>query len=130
MALVESGQPAKISERYWERVQNSGIIAGTSTHRGRLYIIKAFYKKYGRLVDPHTADGIKVGYENRDLDMPVIFLETAKPAKFEATIREAIGRSPEMPSWYDPGKDYKPDFVLKAGDINGLKRIIKQRAIQ
>ena len=130
MALVESGQPAKISERYWERVQNSGIIAGTSTHRGRLYIIRAFYEKYNRLVDPHTADGIKVGYENRDPDIPVIFLETAKPAKFEATIREAIGRPPEMPSWYDPGKDYKPDFVIKAGDINGLKRIITQRAIQ
>ena len=133
MAAVENGFSVDIKnshQEYWDRIKSSGIIAGTSTHRNRLFIIRAFYKKYGRLVDPHTADGIKVGYENRDPGIPLIFLETAKPAKFETTIREAIGKAPEMPSWYDPGKDYKPDFVIKASDINGLKKIIEQRALR
>lgn len=139
MAAVENGFYVNIKKsiapedtRYWDVVESSGIIAGTSTHQDRLHTIKTFYEKYNRLVDPHTADGIKVGYENRDPNVPLIFLETAKPAKFEPTIREAIGKQLKMPlpSWYDPSKDYKPDFVIKAGDINGLKRIIEQRAIR
>ena len=137
MAAAENGLYVDIKKsvdsegrKYWDMVENSGIIAGTSTHQDRLNIIRIFYERYGRLVDPHTADGIKVGYEKWNPEIPLIFLETAKPVKFETTIREAIGKSPEMPSWYKPDKDYEPDSVIKAGDINGLKRIIEKRALR
>jgi threonine synthase len=50
------------------------------------------------MVDTHTADGIKVGMEQRRPNLPLICLETALPAKFEETIVEALGRLPERPA--------------------------------
>jgi threonine synthase len=55
------------------------------------------HAKYNQLIDTHTADGIKVGLEHREAGVPLICLETALPAKFAATIREAIGTDPEIP---------------------------------
>jgi threonine synthase len=49
------------------------------------------------MIDTHTADGIKVGLEHREPGVPLICLETALPAKFASTIREALGREPEVP---------------------------------
>ena len=49
------------------------------------------------MIDTHTADGLKVGLEHREAGVPLICLETALPAKFAATIREAIGQDPEVP---------------------------------
>ena len=52
----------------------------------------------GVLIDPHTADGLKVAREHLDPALPMIVLETAQPAKFAATIVEAIGREPPRPA--------------------------------
>ena len=58
------------------------------------------HARYGVVVDPHTADGVKVGRERRDPGVPLVCIETALPAKFAATIREALGRDPERPAAY------------------------------
>ena len=50
------------------------------------------------VIDPHTADGLKVGLQHREPGVPLICIETALPAKFAATISEALGRSPERPA--------------------------------
>ncbi len=52
------------------------------------------------MVDPHTADGIKVGLERRDAQIPLVCIETALPAKFGATIKEALRREPMRPAIY------------------------------
>ena len=49
------------------------------------------------MLDTHTADGLKVGLEHREVGVPLVCLETALPAKFEDTIVEALGRKPERP---------------------------------
>ena len=54
-------------------------------------------RKYNQIIDTHTADGVKVGLQHREAGVPLICLETALPAKFAATIKEAIGRDPEVP---------------------------------
>ncbi len=71
--------------------------SGMSTHADRLSTIRWAYSQYGVIVDPHTADGIKVGLENAPPGEPLICLETALPAKFAATIHEALGREPARP---------------------------------
>ena len=48
------------------------------------------------VVDPHTADGVKVGLEHRERVL-LICIETALPAKFAATIQEALGYEPKRP---------------------------------
>ena len=81
----------------WDAVRASGFVSGRSTHADRLATIRAIDARYGVVVDPHTADGVKVGLEHRDPAVPLLCVETALPAKFAATIREALGREPSRP---------------------------------
>ena len=53
--------------------------------------IKNLYEQYNELVDPHTADGIKVAKELQQAGEVIICAETALPVKFAETIVEAIG---------------------------------------
>jgi threonine synthase len=80
----------------WPKVQASGFVSGRSTHADRLFTIRALHRSSGLIVDPHTADGIKVARERRGAE-PIICLETALPAKFAETIVEAIGIEPPRP---------------------------------
>ena len=68
-----------------------GFVSGKSLHRDRLDVIRQVYKEEGELLDPHTADGVKVARELREAGETIICLETALPAKFAETIAEAVG---------------------------------------
>lgn len=68
-----------------------GIVSGTSTHADRLATIRSVHEASGEIIDPHTADGVKVAREYVETDVPMLVLETAKPQKFAETITEAIG---------------------------------------
>ena len=76
----------------WPAIQASGLVSGSSAHSDRLRTI-AVRDRYGVIIDPHTADGVKVALQNRDRSVPMICLETALPVKFAETIVEAIGAS-------------------------------------
>jgi threonine synthase len=84
----------------WAHVQASGFVSGSSTHTERIATIRDVHARYGVLVDPHTADGVKVGQGFRESGVPMICLETALPATFSATIREALGIDPPRPAAY------------------------------
>lgn len=75
----------KIREEY-------GFVSGKSVHADRLATIRAVYESDGQLLDPHTADGVKVARELRQADETIVCLETALAAKFEDTIVEAVGK--------------------------------------
>ena len=87
--LARDGQFDLADTPMWPRVAASGFVSGTSTHADRLATIRDVYHRFGTLIDPHTADGVKVGRDFREPGVPLICLETALPAKFAATIREA-----------------------------------------
>ena len=75
-----------------DKVRNEyGFVSGKSLHRDRLAVIKQVYEQDGELIDPHTADGVKVARELREAGETVVCLETALAAKFADTIREAVG---------------------------------------
>jgi threonine synthase len=85
---------------HWSRVESSGFVSGTSTHADRLATIRDTFARSGVVLDPHTADGVTVGRRYRDSGVPLVCIETALPAKFAATIREALGRDPARPAAY------------------------------
>ncbi|HTJ55005.1 MAG TPA: threonine synthase, partial [Nitrosospira sp.] len=85
----------------WEKVKDFGLISGSGNHPARIATIRRVYEEYGILVDPHTADGLKVGLEHREAGVPLICLETALPIKFSESIIEAIGREPGRPAGYE-----------------------------
>ncbi|TSE34220.1 threonine synthase [Tepidimonas charontis] len=75
-----------------------GFVSGKSTHANRLATIADAWQRFGVMIDPHTADGVKVAREHQQPGVPMIVLETALPIKFAATIQEALGREPERPA--------------------------------
>ena len=69
-----------------------GFASGKSTHANRIATIKQVYAEDNQLIDPHTADGIKVAREVRKQGEVIVCAETALPAKFAETITEAVGQ--------------------------------------
>ena len=75
-----------------------GFVSGRSTHADRIATIRDTFERFEVVIDPHTADGLKVAREYLRPDVRMIVLETALPIKFAATIREALGREPNRPT--------------------------------
>ncbi|MEW5942575.1 MAG: threonine synthase [Pseudomonadota bacterium] len=113
---------------YFARVQDFGFTSGSSNHRNRLETIRLIYEKYGTMIDTHTADGVKVGLEHREAGIPLVCLETALPAKFEETIREALGRAPERPAGYENIESLPQRFEVIPADAEAVKRFIVTHA--
>jgi threonine synthase len=112
----------------WPIIQSSGIVSGRSTHSDRLRTIRTIHERYGVMIDPHTADGVKVALQNRDRSVPIICLETAQPAKFAETIREALGTEPPRPPAY-AGIEALPQLFVRIGaNADALKAIIARHA--
>ncbi len=116
-----SGNPhfAEAAARY-------GFASGKSTHANRLATIQDVYKRFGEMIDTHTADGVKVAREHIKAGVPMIVLETALPIKFAATIVEALGQEPHRPAKFD-GIEALPKrvHVMKA-DVAQIKAYIAQ----
>ena len=78
-----------------------GSCPGRSTHADRIATIRDVARALRRrrsIRTPPTASRSAASIATRRL--PLICLETALPAKFAATIREALGREPERPPAY------------------------------
>lgn len=74
----------------------NGFFQGSSTHRDRINTIKEVYDEFCIIIDPHTADAVTVAKQHKINDgVPMVIMETALPVKFESTIIEALGFSPE-----------------------------------
>jgi len=81
-------------------------------------------KKYQTEIDTHTADGMKVGLAHREPGVPLICLETALPAKFEASMIEALGRKPARPPQYEGIEALPQRFEVIDVDAESVKRLI------
>lgn len=107
-----------------------GFTSGTSTHEDRLTAIRLVSTLSGRLIDPHTADAVTVALARMEPGFPTLVLETAKAAKFGATVAEAIGG--EQPV------DEAVSALLKApqhvteldDDVDALRTLIEEHALR
>ena len=77
------------------------------------------------MIDTHTADGLKVAREHLQPGVPMIVLETALPAKFAATIHEALGRDPEPPAALRGIEALPKRFTVMPVDVAAVKRYIE-----
>ncbi|MFB9123727.1 threonine synthase [Paraburkholderia dipogonis] len=80
------------------RIASYGFVSGKSTHVDRLQTISDTWHRHRIMIDPHTADGVKVAREHLRGGSRTIVLETALPLKFEHIIREATGRGAPRPA--------------------------------
>jgi len=126
--LARDGEFDLAETPYWPKVQQAGFVSGRSTHADRVATIRDVHARYGVVVDPHTADGLKVGRELRLPDVPLVCVETALPAKFSATIREALGVEPARPAAY-VGLEARPQrFEALPADVERVKAFIAAHA--
>lgn len=126
--VEEKGGFDLCAEQAWERINDeSGVVSGKSTHEDRLATIRRVKQEFGMVVDPHTADGLKVALTVRDGRTPMICIETALPAKFETTIVEALGSAPARPEGFEGIERLPQRFDRMTPDAEALKRYIAAR---
>jgi threonine synthase len=104
-----------------------GFVSGKSTHADRLATIRDTHQRFGVVIDPHIADGLKVAREHRRPGVPMVVLETALPAKFSATIAEAIGREPARPAHVQGIEDLLKRMQVLPADVSAVKAYIAAR---
>jgi threonine synthase len=107
------------------RVPSFGFVSGRSTHADRLATIRDTWARHRVMVDTHTADGLKVAREHVEPGVPMIVLETALPAKFAATIREALGREPERPPGLEGIEALPKRFTVLPAQVGPVKHYIE-----
>ncbi len=108
------------------RIAEYGFVSGSSSHADRLATIRDTAQRCGTVIDTHTADGLKVAREHRDPGVPMIVLETALPAKFSATIVEALGREPDRPTALRGIEQLPKRFKVMPVDVAAVKQYIAQ----
>jgi threonine synthase len=113
---------------YIAKLGEYGFVSGTSTHQDRLETIRRVYKDYGVMIDTHTADGVKVGLDHRQAGIPLVCLETALPVKFAATLREALGRDPDMPAGCEKLESLPQRFEVMDADAAAVKACIARHS--
>ena len=127
-AKVDKGQAFDLSATvYWQNMPKFAFTSGRSTHADRLATIRMANEKYGVMLDTHTADGLKVALENRTAGQTMIVLETAQPAKFEETIREALNTEPVRPAELNGIEKLEQHVVVMDPDVNAIKQFIVER---
>ena len=87
-----------VTPQEFARIAEFGFASGRSRHADRLATLRDTWQRFDTLIDTHTADGLKVAREHVRPGVPMLVLETALPAKFAETIREALGIEPPRPA--------------------------------
>ena len=111
-----------------ERIASFGFVSGRSTHADRLATIRQCWAAHQDMIDTHTADGLKVAQDHVQPGVPMLVLETALPAKFAATIEEALGRPPLRPAGLDGIEDLPKRFTALPDDVAQVKAYVQQHA--
>ena len=118
-----SGAPGSDGDEF-KRIAEYGFVSGKSVHADRLATIRDVQSRHGITIDTHTADGVKVAREYLEADVPMIVLETALPAKFNETIREALGHDADRPAGFENIESLPQRFEVMAADVAQVKQFI------
>jgi threonine synthase len=108
----------------FKKVAQYGFLSGKSVHQHRVDTIRDVHAQYGVVIDTHTADGVTVARKYLTPGVPMIVLETALPAKFNETIREALGRDAERPAGFENIEALPQRFEVMAPDVTKVKAFI------
>ncbi|UBH06274.1 threonine synthase [Leucobacter sp. Psy1] len=126
--LDETGR-IDLSDEQPRFAEEFGIVSGSSTHADRVATIREVHETSGLVIDPHTADGVKVAREHLEDRVPMLVLETAKPAKFPEIVVEAIGASDPLPEHLSELLDLPQRVTAMPNDEVQLREYVEARAV-
>lgn len=118
-----SGDP-----RFAEAAGSFGFRSGKSTHADRLAAIRETWERCHMVIDPHTADGVTVARTHASAEEAMIVLETALPIKFAVTIKEALGREPDLPERFKGLEELPRRVKVLPPDAQAVKNHIAEIA--
>jgi len=118
-----SGKPGSDGDEF-KKVAAYGFLSGKSTHDDRVATIRDVHANFGVTIDTHTADGVKVAREYLTPGTSMLVLETALPAKFNETIREALGHDAERPAGFENIESLPQRFEVMPADVDTMKTFI------
>jgi threonine synthase len=125
---VENHGSFTLAPAEFARVADYGFVSGSSTHADRIATIRDTWQRFATMIDTHTADGLKVAREHATPGVPMLVLETALPAKFAASIVEAIGREPERPAALAGIEQLPKRYAVMRVDAQAVKEYIADNA--
>jgi len=118
----------RLSDTEFQQIGHYGFVSGASTHANRLETIRDTHRRFGVMIDTHTADGLKVARQWTEPGVPMLVLETALPAKFAQTLVEALGREPERPAALQGIEALPKRFTVLPADVARVKAYIEAHA--
>lgn len=103
--------------------------AGNCSEEETLATIAEALKNSDKLIDPHTAVGLKVSEACRtDPSVPMVTLSTAHPAKFPDAVKKATGIYPDLPAHLAGLFDREEKYTQLPNDLGVIKSYITERA--
>ncbi len=125
-AEVDAGRGFDLGDKLAQMREQFGFVSGKSSHADRLATIRTVDAEDQVVVDTHTADGIKVAREVRLPGETIVCLETALPAKFADTIREALNRDAPRPAGFEGLEDLPQKVTVFNADADAVKAYVRQ----
>ncbi len=86
------------------------------------------HERAGQLLDPHTAIGLAAARE-ADLDVPIVTLATAHPAKFRDAVERATGVRPSLPARLGSMFDREERYDVLPATVDAVKAYVSERAV-
>ena len=113
-----------VSEQQWQRVKDWFDSASVDDDTTCATIAEVF-RESGKLLDPHTAVGVKAARICKDDETPIITLATAHPAKFSDAIAAAGLAPPELPKHLTDLFEREERYTVMPNEITEVTNFIK-----
>ncbi len=101
--------------------------SGRCSEDDTLAEITAMRKRTGEVLCPHSAVGVFVAEAERSLDVPMVTLATAHPAKFPDAVEKATGLRPDLPQHMSDLYERAERMTRAPNDLGALQQIIRER---
>ncbi len=116
----------QVSSEKWQQLRECFSSARVDDALTCETIAKVFAET-GKLVDPHTAVGIRAAREcNADPATPMVTLSTAHPAKFSDAITEAGLDTPALPAHLADLFEKEEHYSVVANELSAVTDFVKQ----
>lgn len=121
-------QPQHVSDEKWQQMRECFASARVDDALTCETIAEVFAQS-GKLVDPHTAIGIRAAREcNADPSTPMITLSTAHPAKFSDAITEAGLDTPELPVHLRDLFEKEEHYTVVPNELTAVTEFVKKHS--
>jgi len=119
-------EPQQVSDEKWQQMRKSFSSARVDDAVTSETIEKVF-NDTGKLVDPHTAVGIRAARDcNADPATPMITLSTAHPAKFSDAINKVGLETPELPPHLIGLFEKKEHYTVVPKELAAVTEFVKK----